>query len=511
MTVTLRTMRQGILQFALCLLVGIFIGGILLLDLPLKWQIAFSVVLGISLLMSMVGSPKRILLLVLALSTSIYFAKGFITRPGYFSLANGAGIDLSDVLAVLLLLVFLAKLALRLTTIRIFPLITIAALAWLILSSLSLVAARDSELAAFQLINMGKMLLLCWVVASSVGSEVDVTMVITGLMLGMLFQAVVGVYQGVTGHPTGLNFLTETAEVHQQALSGGLVNRVQGTLGHPNSFAMYISTVIPFALASLFSTTRRSLKVLAGITLCLGGPALIFSLSRSAWINFVLIISIVLALAVRRKRISSKAAMMIAGITCLILIGLTFFGPDVILSRLTSDDQGSAYSRLPLAQTALAIIRDHQWVGVGLNNYTLVSPQYDARAIADQSPLVVHNAFLLIAAETGLVGLAPFLTFLAILLTQAWRIVDRAPDDTVWVAGVGILSAFVALALHSMADYDLLRSTQVFTQFWIIAGLSAALIQRIEYEGLDARRVASPSIILDENYAPIKKWVTTDG
>ena len=42
-----------------------------------------------------------------------------------------------------------------------------------------------------------------------------VTFVITGLMLGMLFQALVGVYQGVTGHPLGLEFLDETAGYRQ--------------------------------------------------------------------------------------------------------------------------------------------------------------------------------------------------------------------------------------------------------------------------------------------------------
>ena len=106
---------------------------------------------------------------------------------------------------------------------------------------------------------------------------------------------------------------------------------------------MYLTTVIPFALALLFSTTRRSVKVLAGITLCLGGRGIDFqSLASALWINFLVIFSIVLVLAVRRKRISSQAAVLTAGTTSLVLLGLALLRLRLILSRLTSHDQGSA-------------------------------------------------------------------------------------------------------------------------------------------------------------------------
>ncbi len=93
-----------------------------------------------------------------------------------------------------------------------------------------------------------------------------------------------------------------------------------------------------------------------------------------------------------------------------------------------------------MARTALAIIKTHPLVGVGLNNYSLVSSQYSTAVFGKQ--YLAHNAYLLIAAETGLVGLAAFLSFLATLLVQAWRIIVRAPNDIVWVTSVGVFSAF---------------------------------------------------------------------
>jgi O-antigen ligase len=315
-----------------------------------------------------------------------------------------------------------------------------------------------------------------------------------------------GVYQGISGRPLGLYFLDEITEVKKQELNVGLVNRVQGTIGHPNSYAMYLITVIPFALTLLFSRIKKAFKVLAVITLCLGCLALIFTLSRAAWINLLVIFSIVVVLAVRRKRISSQAAMRIASAAFLILLGLTLFGPDIIRARLSSSDRGAAYSRITLAQTAVAMIKDHHWVGFGLNNYSLVSPQYGGKIFGHQYN--VHNAFLLIAAETGLIGLTAFLVFLAILLVQAWRITSRAAEDIVWVASVGIFSAFVALALQSMVDYSLLNSPQVFAQFWLLAGISAALIQVIDNDKGHSMRVTYGSKHQYTNSTHIKKRIT---
>lgn len=494
MTAAFMRARQEIAQFALCLLVGILCGGILLFNLPLKWQFAVFGALGLAVPVLLAQSPQRPLLFALAFTVPIYFGKAFIIRLGPASLSSGVSIFLTDVLALALLLLLLIKLALRRATIRFVPMIMIPALGWLVSSSLSLLAARDTGFALIQLINTGKLLLLGWVVANSVVDEADLMWVIRGLMLGLLFQALVGIYQGVIGRPVGLDFLTETNVVHEQELSVGLVNRVQGTIGHPNSYAMYLTTVMPFALALLLSATRGSLKVLAGITFCLSCMALVYSLSRTAWVNSLVMFSVVLALAVRRKRITSQAAVLMAGTALLILLALMLFGPDIILARLTSDDRGSTYSRVTQSRIALRIIQDHPLVGVGLNNYVLASAEYGpANSVSWSGAPVVHNLFLLIAAETGFVGLTAFLVFLAILLVGAWRIISRAPDDTVWVAGVGIFAACVALAVHGMADYALLGSLQTITQFWLLAGLCAALSQCVDDERQHARRVSYSS------------------
>jgi putative inorganic carbon (HCO3(-)) transporter len=488
MTVTFERAKEKIATLGLCLLVGTVSGGILLLNLSVKWEVVVLGVLGIIVLILATNKIKLVLLCFLAFIVSIPLGKAIVDRPGYAFWAGGVEIMVSDICTLTLLLILLGKSARRQVKINSFSLIMVPAITWLIASSLSLLAAKDGELSSFQLINMVKMLLLCWVVANSIGSDVDLTLVITGLMLGMVFQSLVGIYQGVTGRPFLLSFIDSTAVVGQQQLSVGLVNRIRGTMGSSTTLAMYLAIGVPFTLALLFSKTKPFVKISAGITLCLIGSALIMSLSRAGWVNFLVTICLILVLAVRRKRISSIMAIVIACVMALVLLGVALFGTDLILSRLTSNDQGAANSRITLAKGALAIIQDNPVIGVGLDNYAQVSPRFDPIDVASWNHYtpIVHNIYLLIAAETGLIGLAAFLVFFVILLIQAWRIIDRAPNDTVWVAGVGILGALVALAIHSMVDYTLLGSSLVFTLFWLLAGLTAALIQRVNYEKLNS-------------------------
>lgn len=457
------------IQFALCVLVGFLGGRSLLLDVSPKWTAAFIMAMGFAAFLLMVGNPKRVLLFTLALIVPFYIGKDFIYYTRHIAQVDAAGFYLSDALVVALLMLYLGRLAIdRQTEIRPFPSTTVPALAWLIAGALSLINARRLDPAAIQMIIMGKLILLYFVVANNVEDEKDVKWLVSGLALGVLCQGLLGVYQGITGQSFGRSSLAEGATVMQQVMGARLVHRVEGTLGYPNSYAMYLSATMSFVLALLFSEVRGLYKALAGIVLCIGALGLVFSLSRGGWISFVVVFIVVLALACRRRRLNVHVALVVGGAILLILLALTLSQSDLIMGRLTSDDQGSAVSRITMAKSALAIIQDYPLLGAGLNNYGLYMSYYKTRYLT-------HNTLLLITAETGLIGLVAFLWFLASVLVQAWRLVSRAPNDTLWMAGCGILSAYISLSVHSMVDYALVSSVQVFTLFWLLAGMAAGL------------------------------------
>jgi O-antigen ligase len=463
-----------VFQYLLVLFVSLLLGGIIITDIEIKWKFVFIMGLGIGVLL-LLTNPTQALIFLASATVPILLSKAFVVvgilvvrGPVY-----GIGIKQTDVIAIALLMVFLVPKALEKTKIQFFPLITLPALAWILVSALSLIVAQNIPAAVAGLVYMCQQFIFCLIIANSINGKKDIEWILGGIILGIFFEAILGIYQGIVGHPAGLFFLGENQSVRQQILDQITSNRVQGTLGHPNSFSIYVTTGLPFLLAWFFITKNTITRLLCGAIFLIGATSLIFSLSRSGWIEFLIISAIGLMAAVYLKRIKMRYAVLLALLASLVLMGLVFFGPDVILLRLTSNDRGSANSRIILAKTALAIIKDHPLLGVGLNNYMLAMFLYDPSNFR----LLVHNVYLLITAETGLLGGATFILLLASALINCWRIFIRSKDDTLSALSIGLFSAITAIAIHGLVDYDLIGDGRLSSQFWLLIAMVAAIVQ----------------------------------
>jgi O-antigen ligase len=305
------------------------------------------------------------------------------------------------------------------------------------------------------------------------------------LLFGVLFQGVLGTYQGIIGRPLGLSFLGEPSQL--------FFGRSLGTVGHPNSYAVYMATTMPIAFAVLFLNIRWFYKASAGIILCFGALGLLFSLSRSGWLGFVVASTVIIMFAIYRRRQNFHINFRVAGSLIFLLLLLALVQRELIVDRLTSSQAtASAYSRVTMAQGAIAMIQDYPILGVGANNYSLYMPKYDPFDFKRENQIViVHNVYLLTAAETGLVGLAVFLWFLVSLFIQSIRVASRATDDIVWLAGVGVFSAFAALSVHGIVEYDMLANVIVFRLFWLFAAIVAGLSENLKRERSDLSQVES--------------------
>ena len=103
----------------------------------------------------------------------------------------------------------LARLATHQAEIRLYPFTTVPALAWLVASALSAVSAREVDLALIQIGQMTKLFLLYIVVANCIEDEADIKWLVWALLVGALFEGLLGISQWVAGRPLGLSFLGE--------------------------------------------------------------------------------------------------------------------------------------------------------------------------------------------------------------------------------------------------------------------------------------------------------------
>jgi putative inorganic carbon (HCO3(-)) transporter len=448
------------------------LGAILISSLPTKWAVAVIMAVVLVGILIVVRNAERALLFVVALIIPFHIGSGippFLTILHHIGPWDSIDIQFIDILVLALIMNRLVRWVTQRVNFQFYPHTSLPALAWIIAGGLSAIGTAQVDASLIALFQMVKLLLLYLIVANSIEDEENVKWIIIGLLLDIFVQGLLGSYQWIAGHPMGLAFLGEPSEL--------VDGRGMGTIGHPNGYGMWIAATLPLALALLFLEMRQVYKTLVAVVLFVGFFGLVFSLSRGAWLGFVVASISVLIFAIRRRRQNLQIALLggISLIFFLLIIGISQRG--LIIARLTDPAaQESALSRVTLNEGAIEMIKAYPILGVGVNNYSLLMPIYDAYDFTYQGKIViVHNIYLLVAAETGIIGLAAFLWLLFSLFIQAVRLAGPEREDIAWLVGVGAFSAFTVLAVHGMVDYDLLSNLTIFGVFWLFAAMVSSL------------------------------------
>jgi O-antigen ligase len=221
----------------------------------------------------------------------------------------------------------------------------------------------------------------------------------------------------------------------------------------------------------------------------LGTTGLVLTLSRGGWIGATLSGVALIFLAWRAKLISPKIPLALGALV--ILVGASF-GP-LVAERMLVDDQGSARARVPLMQIAGQMIKDHPYLGVGANNCSKVALDYAGRAAYRAEWFyTVHNKYLLVWVETGLLGLAAYVTFLFSTLRTGWRS-WRTLDPVMAPIALAMTVAIAGQMCHMFVD--IFNSRVQIQMLWLCAGLLVAISRLPKPQGsnLVANRESIPA------------------
>jgi O-antigen ligase len=334
-------------------------------------------------------------------------------------------------------------------------------------AALSATTAADASLSLRELFLLTELFLLYLYLVTWVRTADDLRFVTAMLMTGLVLESLImiyGAYVGETFWVGGVRIRVDTA--------GGLV-RAGGTVGPPNSAAAYLSLLIAPTVSVLMTNTRRSVKAAAICCAAVAAAALVVTQSRGGWFAVLISLAVVWFGAARH----SLRALVVPIVSAVLIALVVIFSGDIITSRLTEDDQGSAESRFPLMQTAMQIIRDQPLLGVGPNNYSTAMKQYGAvYGYWGDWVYTVHNKFLLVWAETGVGGLVSFVWFLIETIRLGWN-GWRAKDPLWSPLALGFAAAVIGHAEH--LNLDMFNARSQIELLWVIAAIVALIQARV--------------------------------
>lgn len=454
------------------------------------WLVLVAMMFGLIGLLLLHSQPRHLLFVGYATTMSMGITKGLIAGHGPYMPA--LYISLSDVFLVPLLTLRLLD-ALRSQPQRahqrLHPIVWAAGL-WLLWQWVSALHAPDTQDALLMALNHSKFFLALWLMQDMLRQPGHWRLLLIGITLGLLAHGAMALAQVLSGGRFELQGIAGSTERSLSFAGAGVLHLVRpsGLLSHPNLLAGFLVLVLPTLLGLLLLRPRDMARTHAFWLAVAAGALLLLALtmSRGGWIALAGGMAVYLMLGYRSGLLSWRRLQQVLVWGMVLACLLVALLPGIYL-RLVESDNRSTRSRVLMATQAMLIIRHHPLLGVGLAGYNEAARQHTPpafgplyRGYAKQlSKGLVHNKYLLVMAETGVVGLLLFLNVFRTALVHAWRRLAEAgrPSDPVQrVLLLGVLCGLLALLITYLAEP---AETGVVVELaWVALGALAALTAR---------------------------------
>ncbi|MEY2986009.1 MAG: hypothetical protein RJB24_238 [Candidatus Parcubacteria bacterium] len=258
----------------------------------------------------------------------------------------------------------------------------------------------------------------------------------------------------------------------------GFENRIAGTFGHPNVLGYFLLIILVLMIYLFFEKNiikNPISKYIFSIYGALLAILLIATYTRGAWIGlFILLAGVSLIKFPRKTLIYTSIIIPIVGI----FMSIYFWMQQTIWYELTPIEDIPVISRIVglfSGDPSDSIIwRQVMWsdmynkaltrpiIGFGTGTIEIIVEEVRGVALG---ALEVHNDYIRIFVELGIIGLITYILFiLSILYSLIIRIKSR--QDTLF-----LVMSFIVLAIYLSSIWDnLLRQTAVMWMFFAILG-----------------------------------------
>jgi O-antigen ligase len=203
-------------------------------------------------------------------------------------------------------------------------------------------------------------------------------------------------------------FNAQTPGIANASINGQLFLRPYATFSHPNILAAFLVV----AMLYLFMFFKN--RIILSLGIILGTITLLLTLSRTAiflWVIYLIVLfGIPLVKKYKNRFPNMKLSISLLALLISVIVTYVVFQNSFIFQRffLTKITDESFSQRLFLTQQSLVMFSKHPLFGVGINNFfdnlSFTNSQLSVLLIQP-----VHNIFLLILSEIGIIGFCFFI------------------------------------------------------------------------------------------------------
>jgi hypothetical protein len=300
---------------------------------------------------------------------------------------------------------------------------------FVLVSGFSIKNAIDIKTAWFHFIKLFEFILFYFYIKDYIIKRFELVDCFTALVFGGIFQSIISIIQFINQRSLGLKYLGESPLFQNQTgiaafiVNGQKIIRAYGTTPHSNVLAAYLFLAI-FSFYFITIYYERSRLWFIAYLIMLWAFLLTFSrVIISLWLLGFIIRTLLIFYPKFKKKywLNEKIhRRLLTLFTVTIIIAATFislYWPYVInRSQITSNDEAIQLRILYNNES----LRSKNLLGLGIGNFVPWLMKQDLH-LSHGLYQPVHNIYLLVYSEVGIIGLVLFLIFLGLNLYNFYQ------------------------------------------------------------------------------------------
>jgi O-antigen ligase len=363
--------------------------------------------------------------------------------------------------ALIWLMLDARRLAARVDTLFVLPLV------FLLTQTLATPRSINPQVSADTLIYFGACVLLFYAGSWYVRDGAEAAKIFAGFGLATALVCILAVDQHFVGLQQTREFAAlyvDPAAAPPEFLHKLTSRRVFGTLVYPNALAGYLVLAFAPTLAWIWVRGRTWDRRVRWATLVFVGALMVFCLaltgSRGGFVAFAAMLGAGVWATVRERSGVALGAVVVA---------LAFLGAVFVFAQragLIHTGMQSLEARTDYWCGAMRIARDYFWLGTGPGTFGSIYSAYRGSSVGHTE--LVHNNFLQIFSDSGVLAFVVFAALWVVAMRDAVRLTRRRPGDA---AALAICAALAGWVVHGLVDFDLYVPGAAVPAFLLLGAL----------------------------------------